>query len=74
MLRKNKKLRREIDELQAEVHSLKEERIKWLEYKQEKDRIRRKAWRKKHLGKEMKMPPFPTTCLQQLTTIPTQSE
>ncbi|KAI3729795.1 hypothetical protein L6452_18463 [Arctium lappa] len=38
------KLKGKINGLQAEVSALKEERVKWLEYRREKDRVNKREW------------------------------
>ncbi|KAI3667608.1 hypothetical protein L6452_42674 [Arctium lappa] len=64
------KLKGKINELQIEVRTLKEERVKWLEYKIEKDRVKKREWKKMNPDKQMTLPPFPTVCLQKLAPTP----
>ncbi|KAI3672641.1 hypothetical protein L6452_38737 [Arctium lappa] len=41
---RTKKLKGKINELQADVRTLKEERVKWLEYRRENDRVKKGEW------------------------------
>ncbi|KAI3758348.1 hypothetical protein L6452_05908 [Arctium lappa] len=47
------KLQGKIHGLQAEVSALKEERVKWLEYRIEKDRVKKREWQKMDPDKQM---------------------
>ncbi|KAI3746635.1 hypothetical protein L6452_09073 [Arctium lappa] len=68
------KLKGKINGIQTEVRALKEERVKWMEYRREKDRVKKREWQKMNPDKQMTLPPFPTVCLQKLAPTPTHSE
>ncbi|KAI3718519.1 hypothetical protein L6452_19393 [Arctium lappa] len=68
------KLKGKNNELHTKVKTLKEERVKWLEYRREKDRVKKIEWQKINPDKQMTLPPFPTVCLQKLAPTPTHFE
>ncbi|KAI3771208.1 hypothetical protein L6452_02367 [Arctium lappa] len=72
MKKKTKKLGKKIKALNSEVEAIKKDRLQWLEYKQQKKQIKQ-AWEQRKSKQPMKLPPPPTSILQQQAS-PTQYE